>query len=104
MTETNSEAPSPATQYKVVLFRLKLVRLVCFLLNITPWIFYLFATKSSSIEEAISMAYWFLTPIISGWLIYLIFLEFFWKCPNCGRFPGNGTSYVICKHCKTRLC
>lgn len=45
---------------------------------------------------------WF-NASIAGFLIYIGFTVFLWKCPNCGKFPGRGWFRKECDNCKVEL-
>lgn len=45
---------------------------------------------------------WF-NASIAGFLIYLGFVFFMWKCPKCGEFPGRGWFRKNCDKCGVEL-
>lgn len=40
---------------------------------------------------------------VSGFVIYGIYYLFFWRCPNCGKFPGRGWFRKNCDNCGIEL-
>lgn len=45
---------------------------------------------------------WF-NASIAGFLIYLGYTVFLWKCPKCGKFPGRGWFRKNCDSCGVEL-
>lgn len=44
-----------------------------------------------------------LNAAVAGFVIYLGFVFFLWKCPNCGKYPGRGWFRKNCKNCNVEL-
>ncbi|APW66006.1 MULTISPECIES: hypothetical protein [Arcobacteraceae] len=45
---------------------------------------------------------WF-NAAIAGFVLYLGFTIFLWKCPKCGKFPGRGWFRKECASCGVEL-
>lgn len=45
---------------------------------------------------------WF-NASIAGFLIYIGYTVFLWKCPKCGKFPGRGWFRKNCDSCGVEL-
>lgn len=45
---------------------------------------------------------WF-NAAIAGFIIYISFIVFLWKCPSCGKFPGRGWFRKNCQNCGVEL-
>ena len=45
---------------------------------------------------------WF-NAAIAGFVLYLGFTIFLWKCPKCGKFPGRGWFRKECSSCGVEL-
>lgn len=77
--------------------------------QITAAIFFLLVTPSIvlTVKERTEMfglpkETWF-NASIAGFLIYLGFTFFLWKCPKCGKFPGRGWFRKNCNNCGVEL-
>ncbi len=46
--------------------------------------------------------FWFRAGI-AGFVIYMGFTIFLWKCPSCGKFPGRGWFRKECQSCGVEL-
>ena len=46
--------------------------------------------------------FWFRAGI-AGFVIYMGFTIFLWKCPSCGKFPGRGWFRKECDNCGVEL-
>lgn len=46
--------------------------------------------------------FWFRAGI-AGFVIYMGFTIFMWKCPGCGKFPGRGWFRKECQSCGVEL-
>ena len=46
--------------------------------------------------------FWFRASI-AGFVIYMGFTFFLWKCPKCGKFPGRGWFRKECVSCGVEL-
>ena len=46
--------------------------------------------------------FWFRAGI-AGFVIYMGFTIFMWKCPKCGKFPGRGWFRKECQSCGVEL-
>ncbi len=46
--------------------------------------------------------FWFRAGI-AGFVIYMGFTIFLWKCPKCGKFPGRGWFRKECQSCGVEL-
>lgn len=46
--------------------------------------------------------FWFRAGI-AGFVIYMGFTIFMWKCPSCGKFPGRGWFRKECQSCGVEL-
>lgn len=46
--------------------------------------------------------FWFRAGI-AGFVIYMGFTIFLWKCPSCGKFPGRGWFRKNCQSCGVEL-
>ncbi len=41
--------------------------------------------------------------LLAGSIVYSIYFGFFYKCPQCRRFPGAGWNRYHCKSCGVEL-
>lgn len=46
--------------------------------------------------------FWFRAGL-AGFVIYMGFTIFLWKCPKCGKFPGRGWFRKECASCGVQL-
>lgn len=45
---------------------------------------------------------WFYASV-AGFLIYVGYTVFLWKCPSCGKYPGRGWFRKSCDNCGCEL-
>jgi len=77
--------------------------------KIAAGIFFILLTPSvviaiKDIEQIFgqSQDFWFRAGI-AGFVIYMGFTVFLWKCPSCGKFPGRGWFRKECQSCGVEL-
>ena len=84
-----------AEEYKLVIFRAKIVSAVAITLGI-PKLIIGFGGSSSFMSITSNES---LVLFIIGFSIYAFFAYKFWKCPVCKKFPGGGWSRKTCRNC-----
>lgn len=77
--------------------------------QIVAFIFFLCLTptmvlKIKEKEElfGLSQDMWFNASVL-GFLVYIGYMVFLWKCPNCGKYPGRGWFRKNCDNCGCEL-
>lgn len=77
--------------------------------QITAGIFFLLLTpnivmiaKDKQEVLGLSEDIWF-NASIAGFVIYIGFIFFYWKCPSCGKYPGRGWFRKNCEKCGVEL-
>jgi hypothetical protein len=77
--------------------------------KITAFIFFLLLTPNivmqvKDLPEILGLAKetWF-NAAIAGFVIYLGYMFFLWKCPSCGEYPGRGWFRKNCEKCGVEL-
>jgi len=86
-------------KFAKVIFNAKMVALVFFVL-LTPSI--VLKVKGMNEIFGLSEQTWF-NAAIAGFIIYIGYTIFFWKCPKCGKFPGRGWFRKKCDSCGVEL-
>jgi len=86
-------------EYKIVLFRAKIASGI-FVLLWLPKLIVNYTDQSSLL--GISETTWFGVAVVA-FIAYLVFFKLYWKCPNCGKFPGGGWHRLSCKLCGVAL-
>lgn len=77
--------------------------------KITAFIFFILLTPNIVIQVkdltemfGLPKETWF-NAAIAGFVIYLAYMYFLWKCPNCGKYPGRGWFRKNCEKCGVEL-
>jgi hypothetical protein len=77
--------------------------------KITAFIFFLLLTPNIVIQVkglteilGLSKEIWF-NAATAGFIIYLGYIFFLWKCPSCGAYPGRGWFRNNCEKCGVKL-
>ncbi|MDZ7819899.1 MAG: hypothetical protein U5K55_15385 [Aliarcobacter sp.] len=77
--------------------------------KITAFIFFILLTPNiviqvKGLEEVLGLPKetWF-NAGIAGFVIYLAYMYFLWKCPSCGQYPGRGWFRKNCEKCGVEL-
>lgn len=77
--------------------------------QITAFIFFLLLAptvvlKIKEKEElfGLNQDMWF-NASVAGFFIYVGYMFFLWKCPNCGKYPGRGWFRKECDNCGCEL-
>lgn len=86
-------------EYKKVLLQVKCASAL-FILLIAPS--FILNIINETLLFNINEMTWDYVAIFGG-VLYLTFYKFFWKCPNCGSFPGGGWYRLNCKSCGVTL-
>jgi len=86
-------------EFAKVIINAKIVAFLFFLL-LTPSI----VLKVKELDELFGLneQTWF-NAAIAGFVIYMGFTIFMWKCPKCGKFPGRGWFRKECQSCGVEL-
>jgi len=86
-------------EFAKVIINAKIVAFLFFLL-LTPSI----VLKVKELDELFGLneQTWF-NAAIAGFVIYMGFTVFLWKCPKCGKFPGRGWFRKECNSCGVEL-
>jgi len=86
-------------QFAKVILNAKIVAFMFFAL-LTPSI----VMKVKELDELFGFneQTWF-NAAIAGFVIYMGFTIFLWKCPKCGKFPGRGWFRKECNSCGVEL-
>lgn len=82
-------------EYKLVIFRAKLVS-ACSILLAIPKLVIGLSDRTSFIGISSNES---LVLFIIGFSIYVFFGFKYWKCPACKKFPGSGWSRNACENC-----
>lgn len=86
-------------QFKKVILNAKISAGIFFAL-LTPSIVMLLKDKTEVFGQ--DQDFWFRAGI-AGFIIYMGFTIFMWKCPKCGKFPGRGWFRKECQSCGVEL-
>jgi hypothetical protein len=86
-------------EFKKVIFYAKIAAGIFFLL-LTPSIVMLVKDQTEALGQ--DQDFWFRAGI-AGFVIYIGFTFFLWKCPKCGKFPGRGWFRKECEKCGVEL-
>ena len=86
-------------QFAIVIRNAKITAALFFIL-LTPSI--VITVKELDEMFSITKDTW-LNASIAGFIIYLGFVFFLWKCPKCGKFPGRGWFRTNCEKCGVEL-
>lgn len=77
--------------------------------QITAFLFFLLLTptivliiKEQTELFGVTKDIWF-NASIAGFIIYIGYMFFLWKCPNCGKYPGRGWFRKECDNCGCEL-
>lgn len=77
--------------------------------KITAFIFFLLLTPNIVLQVkglteilGLSKEIWF-NAAIAGFVIYLGYMFFLWKCSSCGEYPGRGWFRKNCEKCGVEL-
>lgn len=77
--------------------------------KITAFIFFLLLAPNivmqvKGLEEIAGLPKdtWF-NAAIAGFVIYMAYTFFLWKCPSCGKYPGRGWFRKNCEKCGVEL-
>ncbi len=77
--------------------------------KITAFIFFILLAPNIVIQvkgleqiAGLSKDTWF-NAAIAGFIIYIGFVFFLWKCPSCGKYPGRGWFRKNCEKCGVEL-
>ena len=86
-------------EFAKVILNAKIVAFIFFIL-LTPNI----VMKVKDLTEIFGQSEqtWF-NAAIAGFVLYLGFTIFLWKCPKCGKFPGRGWFRKECASCGVEL-
>ncbi|KAB7886203.1 hypothetical protein [Poseidonibacter ostreae] len=86
-------------EFAKVIINAKIVAFLFFIL-LTPSI----VMKVKELDELFGLneQTWF-NAAIAGFVIYMGFTVFLWKCPKCGKFPGRGWFRKECNSCGVEL-
>jgi len=86
-------------EFAKVIINAKIVAFLFFIL-LTPSI----VMKVKELDELFGLneQTWF-NAAIAGFVIYMGFTIFLWKCPKCGKFPGRGWFRKECNSCGVEL-
>ena len=86
-------------EFAKVIINAKIVAFLFFIL-LTPSI----VMKVKELDELFGLneQTWF-NAAIAGFVIYMGFTLFLWKCPKCGKFPGRGWFRKECNSCGVEL-
>ncbi len=86
-------------EFAKVIINAKIVAFIFFIL-LTPSI----VMKVKELDELFGLneQTWF-NAAIAGFVIYIGFTLFLWKCPKCGKFPGRGWFRKECNSCGVEL-
>ena len=86
-------------EFAIVIRNAKIAAAIFFIL-LTPSI--VMVVKDVSFIFGQDESFWFRASI-AGFVIYMGYTIFLWKCPNCKKFPGRGWFRKECQHCKAEL-
>ncbi len=86
-------------EFEKVILNAKIAAAIFFIL-LTPSI--VIAVKGVTEVFGQDQNFWFRAGI-AGFVIYMGFTFFFWKCPKCGKFPGRGWFRKECQNCGVEL-
>ena len=86
-------------EFAKVITNAKIVAFLFFIL-LTPNI----VMKVKDLTEifGVNEATWF-NAAVAGFVIYMGFTIFLWKCPKCGKYPGRGWFRKECDSCGVEL-
>ena len=77
--------------------------------KITAFIFFILLTPNIVVQIkdltelwGISKDTWF-NAAFAGFVIYLAYVFFLWKCPSCNQYPGRGWFRKNCEKCGVEL-
>lgn len=86
-------------EFSKVILNAKIAAGIFFLL-LTPSIVMIIKDRTEVFGQ--DQDFWFRAGI-AGFVIYMGFTIFMWKCPSCGKFPGRGWFRKECQSCGVEL-
>ena len=86
-------------EFSKVILNAKIVATIFFIL-LTPNIVMIFKDKTEMF--GLPKDTWFNLSIV-GFLLYIAFVLFLWKCPKCKQYPGRGWFRKNCDKCGVEL-
>lgn len=86
-------------EFAKVILNAKISAAIFFIL-LTPSI--VMIVKNKSEVFGMHQDFWFRAGI-AGFIIYMGFTLFLWKCPKCNKFPGRGWFRKNCNSCGVEL-
>lgn len=86
-------------EFAKVILNAKISAAIFFIL-LTPSI--VMIIKDVDIVMGQGQDFWFRAGV-AGFVIYMGFTFFLWKCPKCGKFPGRGWFRKNCNNCGVEL-
>ena len=99
MKKENTKKENIKKEFAKVILNAKISAAIFFIL-LTPSI--VMAFKDRTEVFGMDQDFWFRAGI-AGFVIYMGFTLFLWKCPSCGKFPGRGWFRKECTNCGVEL-
>ena len=99
MKKENTKKENIKKEFAKVILNAKISAAIFFIL-LTPSIVMAFKDRTEVL--GMDQDFWFRAGI-AGFVIYMGFTLFLWKCPSCGKFPGRGWFRKECTNCGVEL-